>query len=368
MHRPDHSTADPDGIDTGVAGYTEGNAIAAPPVARTIVTADHINDLGESACRFVEHAGITLVKGDYDQLVEAIERKRMWDAVCDVRRAAAEPYGAGTFNCGFANGWFFASNNSGAMSKSRTGEVWETAGTVGSTFPAGWAYGAGVYVNVGGATGGPVHYDADAVGAWTAAGTPPVANQNAVAWNGSVFCSVGATGSIYTSPDGNVWTARTAGSGYAGQFRAVIWHDTLSLFIACGQDVIQTSPTGTTWTQQHIDAARDYYSLAVSESGRIVAGDGVTPRYSDNAVTWTAATTTGSMEKIAGYNGGFLAIGDDGVMRASRDGDTFVQFDTFGTTLSSVHIASGDDKVIVRANEGSGVTLFWRRASPTPGF
>lgn len=72
MHRPDHSTADPDGISAGVPGYTEGNPLGLPPVARTIVTDDQMNDTIEGLCRLVEAAGITLVKGDYDQLLEAV--------------------------------------------------------------------------------------------------------------------------------------------------------------------------------------------------------------------------------------------------------------------------------------------------------
>lgn len=84
MHRPDHSTADPDGISAGVAGYTEGDPGAFPPVPRTIVTKDALNDLTESLCRLVEAAGITLVKSDYDQVTDAVRLlatlQNAWDS------------------------------------------------------------------------------------------------------------------------------------------------------------------------------------------------------------------------------------------------------------------------------------------------
>lgn len=70
MHRPDHSTADPNGISSGVPGYTEGDPLV--PTARTIVTDDQMNDMVEGLCRLVEGAGFTLVKNDYDQILNAV--------------------------------------------------------------------------------------------------------------------------------------------------------------------------------------------------------------------------------------------------------------------------------------------------------
>lgn len=71
MHRPDHSTADPDGISSGVPGYTEGNPLAIPPVVPTSVTKEQLNDVVEGLCRLVEGSGFSLVKSGYDQINDA---------------------------------------------------------------------------------------------------------------------------------------------------------------------------------------------------------------------------------------------------------------------------------------------------------
>ena len=73
MHRPDHSTAYPDGIAPGVPGYGPGNPTGLPPVAPTRLVDTAMNDITESLCQLVEGAGITLTKGDYAQVLEAVQ-------------------------------------------------------------------------------------------------------------------------------------------------------------------------------------------------------------------------------------------------------------------------------------------------------
>ena len=64
MHRIDHSTATVDHL------FTEGNPSTGTPA--TVVTDDWLNDVQENIARFIENRGITLVKGDYNQLTQAI--------------------------------------------------------------------------------------------------------------------------------------------------------------------------------------------------------------------------------------------------------------------------------------------------------
>jgi len=77
-------------------------------------------------------------------------------------------------------------------------------------------------------------------------GTSPSPNSaflHAIAWNGSLFVTVGATGTIITSPDGVTWTPRTSGTtetllsvaADGSQFVAVGWAGT-----------VLTSPDGLT--------------------------------------------------------------------------------------------------------------------------
>lgn len=65
MHRIDDPNATPEKL------FTEGDPISNTPPP-TKITDDWLNDLQEEVCNLIEAAGITLVKGTRDQLVEAV--------------------------------------------------------------------------------------------------------------------------------------------------------------------------------------------------------------------------------------------------------------------------------------------------------
>ena len=64
MHRIDSSSATVDNL------FTEGNPVTGTPA--TVVTDDWLNDVQENIAAFIESRGIALVKGDYNQLSQAI--------------------------------------------------------------------------------------------------------------------------------------------------------------------------------------------------------------------------------------------------------------------------------------------------------
>lgn len=64
MHRIDVPSATVDGL------FTEGSPTGGVPA--TVVSDDWLNDLQENVIKVIEEAGITLVKGDYTQLLAAI--------------------------------------------------------------------------------------------------------------------------------------------------------------------------------------------------------------------------------------------------------------------------------------------------------
>ena len=77
---------------------------------------------------------------------------------------------------------------------------------------------------------------------------------NAVAYGNGLWVAVGdVVGGtdpyILTSPDGANWTSRISGATYG--LDGVAWSDTLSLFVAVGDNgTILTSPDGVTWTSR----------------------------------------------------------------------------------------------------------------------
>lgn len=68
MHRIDSYGATPDNK------FTEGTPGPGVPVPPTEVSADWANDIQENICAVVEAVGIALVKGDYTQLLQSIQK------------------------------------------------------------------------------------------------------------------------------------------------------------------------------------------------------------------------------------------------------------------------------------------------------
>lgn len=210
----------------------------------------------------------------------------------------------------------------------------------------------------------------------------PAAFAVSTAGLGTIVC-VGTNGKISSSADGGrTWTARTAGSGFAGNFNSVIWSVAAGLFIAVGDGSVQSSPDGVTWTQRVssglqymvaassaslivvivFDGASTYSTLtstngttynshaqaivlsvatlAVSAGGTFVSpkGTGGAPVYtSADGATWTAHVWGSSSTMLCtsvGYisgSGHFVAVGAAGgtlEMQSSPDGATWTRLRT----------------------------------------
>lgn len=117
---------------------------------------------------------------------------------------------------------------------------------------------------------------------------------NGVASNGTdTIVIVGQTATILVSTDGGItFSASTAGSGYVGNFNAVAWDATHSLWIAVGaSSEIQTSPDAVTWTRRTTGVST-YWAVAVSPLGRVVVVGDVCKVSSDALAYGTGGTLT----------------------------------------------------------------------------
>ena len=131
---------------------------------------------------------------------------------------------------------------------------------------AGGGGGGGVsgttFVALSSVSSGNAAYSADGI-TWATALMPIAAPFVGCAWNGNVFCAIGAGIPAYnsasgngtasfvaaTSADGNIWTARTMPSN--NQWDSISWSPAAQLFVAVAADLIgscATSPDGVTWT------------------------------------------------------------------------------------------------------------------------
>jgi hypothetical protein len=181
---------------------------------------------------------------------------------------------------------------------------------------SGIAYGAGVFVGV--ATDGAVATSEDGK-TWEGRVAPEGNSWNGVCWSEDLglFVAVASTGTnrIMTSPDGAVWTSRTA----TGALSAVCWSSDLGLFVAVGYQVSMTSTDGITWTPHTTLAlvAGTYAvcwstTLSLFSTGNATSADGVTWVDRSAMLNYTALAYSPALTR-------FVAVGDNARIMTSDD-------------------------------------------------
>lgn len=141
---------------------------------------------------------------------------------------------------------------------------------------------------------------------------------------GTVFVSVGANGSIYTSPDFNVWTPVTWTSQATSlaapvDLNAAVYAN--SLYIVVGSaGTILTSSDAVTWTTRPTGTTNALYGVAANGLGGFVAvGEKGTILVSVDGVNWTSVNsgvTADLYDTIYGY-GAYVAVGAKGTLLAT---------------------------------------------------
>lgn len=124
---------------------------------------------------------------------------------------------------------------------------------------------------------------------------------------------VGEDGTIVRSDDwGHTWTPATPGSSYAGDFKDVIWVQSLGLFLACGETgEIQSSPDGATWTRRNTGGGITFTALAWNGTLACAVGnDGSNgrPATSSNGTSWTVNTQAFFFSPVITSNGAGLFV------------------------------------------------------------
>ncbi|MFM7751143.1 MAG: PKD domain-containing protein, partial [Opitutaceae bacterium] len=156
---------------------------------------------------------------------------------------------------------------------------------------------------------------------------------------------VGDNGSIWTSADGNAWSA--ASSGVTGTLRSVAFAD--GLFVASGDSGrLLTSPDGRTWTNRSLASANSFTGVA-KHAGQWVARSGSTVFSSPDGTTWSRVTTTGA-SNTSTYR--MLSVG--GVLLSSHTGAT-VQFAETPGAWESFQLENTSN--VVRAFAANAATL-----------
>ena len=195
---------------------------------------------------------------------------------------------------------------------------------------------------------------------------------NGIAWSGTQFVAVGGNGTIFTSPDGMLWTLRTSGlslnigNGYS--LNGIAWSGTKFVAVGGGiSGVIITSSDGITWTLRTEGMTEPEPLSDVTWSGSQFVAVGLgTIRTSNDGITWTTQTPgigyytlhaviwTGTQFVVAGENGIILTSPDgiswtscisgttDSLLDVTWSGTQFVAVGGNGTTRSATMLTSSD--------------------------
>lgn len=167
---------------------------------------------------------------------------------------------------------------------------------------------------------------------WTQqAGFPIAQSGQTVAWNGSVFASMGpqlpAGGGVSTaatSPTGVVWTTAVV-TGNPG-WTDMIWVPRLGLFVCVGStsDVVNfvTSPNGLVWTDRTPVFAQAQNWLGIADNGSILVAIGLNVAASStDGITWTQRTIPAAVwSSVAALGSLFIAVDRGSLAATSSDG------------------------------------------------
>jgi predicted small lipoprotein YifL len=192
---------------------------------------------------------------------------------------------------------------------------------------------------------------------WTTGSSAGASDLRGVAY-GTSLVAVGAGGAIFSSPDGNAWTAVANPIASANpNLTAAVYGGN---YMAAGAGgVILFSTDAITWTQQTSGTVNDLNALAANGAGGYVAvGANGTIIFSNGGGTWTAASTVPGSNALYGVtygNGIFVAVGAGGTLLTSSDGNTWRAV-VSNTSLDLKSIAFGAGTFVALSPTGTLVT------------
>lgn len=204
----------------------------------------------------------------------------------------------------YGNGVFVATRSNGA-SYSNDGITW------GATNPTGFvggkiAFGNGLFVTVSNSGGSGTVWTSPDGFVWTSRTAASNDTWSNITYGNGLFVAVASSytagGGIMTSPDGITWTLRT-GVG-SGGFTDVTYGKGIFVAVKTGSPgTMVTSYDGFTWDDQStgISSLAVYYANGVFTTGKY---------YSTDGFTWNPATSPNTPVSITFGNGYFMAVTD----------------------------------------------------------
>jgi len=223
----------------------------------------------------------------------------------------------------FAENVFVGTGFSGRLCRSVDGSNWVRQTGAGG-FPSllGVGHGNDTFVSVG--TSGTIWTSPEG-SVWTPSASGVSTQLNDVVLGNGVWCVVGDSGVVLTSTNLSTWTPRT--SGTTANFTKVAHGE--GVFVALAGTRLFTSPDGATWTERTHPGTSTLHDVLYAQ-GRFFIAENNWLLVSDNGTTgWTAITDNIVLPRALAYgNNTWIAVGFLGAISFSTNGTTWTAVPT----------------------------------------
>jgi len=182
-----------------------------------------------------------------------------------------------------------------------------------------------------------------------------------VTFGNGTFVTVGAFGTILTSPDGVVWSSQTSGDTHHLYGIANSNNGSSTIFIAVGVNgtTIISLNGGVSWTKggtaRRMGNAYDLYGVTYGNGTFVAVGNSGTIFTSTNGATWTSQTS-GTINQLTGVtygNGIFIAVGYSGTILTSPDDGVTWTSRTSGISEGLTGVTYGNGTFVAEGLNGT---------------
>lgn len=311
---------------------------------------DIVTRLAPPAGQFLEADGRQLSKAVYPKLFAAIgDAYSIVDfsaGFTAVTLPAAMPWAA----IAYGNGVFVVVGNaSGNALSADGGQTWQSYPMPVQNYTS-ITFGGGLFVAV--ASGSALCLTSPDGVTWTQRTMPASSNWSAVAYGGGRFVALGASGVSAYSLDGIIWVAGGATGIFSARWAIAYGNGIfVAVYSSASNSIAVSSPDGVTWTQRALPQSATWSAIKFGNGVFVAVGTSNTqPAISSDGINWTLSQNSmGGGKNISFASGWFVVFQGPTVGRMFRSRD--------GIAWTSLLLTNGLDYIAAVAGNGALVAI-----------